>query len=574
MLLSLVTISAKALDVVLPTDFFGYDINVNNNPEEGYFYTVASIFNSHTRIGTTWAVIMDNDGNIKWFRRGNSGCFPYPDLGLAAFADRRGQRDRFIIMDMTYTFIDTIRPANGYLLDTHDLLLFEDGTSWIMAQDIRVIDMSELVDGGNPEAEIVGFAIQELDSEGDVTWEYLTLDHQDDLPITDADTSSRLVSFSADRIDYLHYNAIELDLDGNVLLSARHFNEIHKIDYETQELLWRWGGGAGNMFDFVEDLNREDSAFYFQHDIRVLENGNYRLFDNGNTRSMPRTFIKEYALDEEAMTATLVWSYSQDPVSHSDHGGGAFPTSGGNMAIAWGGGRSTDLCASELTPDGVTTWELTFYNAFGEAEYSLCYRFHKVDMIGVAATPFLIEVIDENNVTLFCNWFGHEDDVVSYNIYIDENPNPVVLHGNTDTGVYEVNDLSAETDYYFRVKAVNGDGIEISQYSNEIIIRLDEAGIIGQGESLILNDFNLEQNYPNPFNQTTVIRVNMPTEDFLKLQIYDILGREVAMLHNNRLGAGRHNFSFTGSGYSSGIYFVKAYLPNGSTQVRKIIMMR
>src|SRR5690606_33427409 len=111
-----------------------------------------------------------------------------------------------------------------------------------------------------------------------------------------------------DYIDYAHGNAVELDSDGNILISSRHMNEITKIDRTTGEIIWRWGG-KNNEFTFVNDT----LAFSFQHDIRRLPNGNVTLFDNGNHHKPPRSRAVEYELDEVNKTATVVWQYPEEP---------------------------------------------------------------------------------------------------------------------------------------------------------------------------------------------------------------------------------------------------------------------
>jgi Secretion system C-terminal sorting domain len=69
--------------------------------------------------------------------------------------------------------------------------------------------------------------------------------------------------------------------------------------------------------------------------------------------------------------------------------------------------------------------------------------------------------------------------------------------------------------------------------------------------------FTLYQNYPNPFNPTTQIAYNIPSNSFVTLKVYDILGKEVATLVNAEQQAGLHELNFNASNLSSGIYFYK-----------------
>lgn len=66
--------------------------------------------------------------------------------------------------------------------------------------------------------------------------------------------------------------------------------------------------------------------------------------------------------------------------------------------------------------------------------------------------------------------------------------------------------------------------------------------------------FSLKQNYPNPFNPTTKITYSLPEGRFVKLSVYDMLGKEISTLVNMEENAGTHTVQFNGSGLPSGVY--------------------
>ena len=68
-------------------------------------------------------------------------------------------------------------------------------------------------------------------------------------------------------------------------------------------------------------------------------------------------------------------------------------------------------------------------------------------------------------------------------------------------------------------------------------------------------EFKLSQNYPNPFNPSTTIKWQQPELEFVTLNIYDLLGNEIATLVNKELTAGNHETVFDASRFSSGVYF-------------------
>ena len=83
----------------------------------------------------------------------------------------------------------------------------------------------------------------------------------------------------------------------------------------------------------------------------------------------------------------------------------------------------------------------------------------------------------------------------------------------------------------------------------------------------------LVQNYPNPFNSSTNIRYELPGSSMVRLSVYDLLGREVSVLVNERKDAGVHDVKFHENGLSSGVYFYG--LTAGSlTQTRRLVLVR
>ncbi len=138
----------------------------------------------------------------------------------------------------------------------------------------------------------------------------------------------------------------------------------------------------------------------------------------------------------------------------------------------------------------------------------------------------------------FVNGYGNSNSPKNYS-FIDNN-----LEGNK---------------FVYRLKQIDIDGTY--EFSKEIEIEV------------IPNKYSLEQNYPNPFNPTTSIRFTLPESTNAKIVVYDVLGKVVKNLLNEKLEAGYHNVNFDASKLGSGLYIYTLETRN-FTKVRKMLLLK
>ena len=266
-----------------PSDFPQFDILTNNNPTSGKVFLAAA----------NYLAIINHDGTPVFFMDYGQAVanFGPQANGMLTFFERGGQGavppHRLFVIDDSYTIVDEYAAANGYLMDFHDFLLLENGHALLMIYDRQPVDMSRIVAHGNPRATVQGLVIQELDASKNLVFQWRSWDH---IPITDAADD---VNLGNSFIDYVHGNAIEVDVDGNLLLSSRNLDEITKIDRLTGEIIWRFGG-KGNQFQ----MRGAGRFFSHQHDVRRAPNGNITVFDNGNLSSPQESRAVEFQLVE------------------------------------------------------------------------------------------------------------------------------------------------------------------------------------------------------------------------------------------------------------------------------------
>lgn len=103
--------------------------------------------------------------------------------------------------------------------------------------------------------------------------------------------------------------------------------------------------------------------------------------------------------------------------------------------------------------------------------------------------------------------------------------------------------------------------------------------IVGVKNNLefIPTEIKLLQNYPNPFNPITKISFTLASKDNIKLKVYDILGREVAVLANGEFDMGKHEIEFNASsangGLPSGVYFYNLTTSTNSI-IKKMLLLK
>ncbi len=374
------------------------------------------------------------------FKQQPNGWMTYWDSSVGGFR----------VMDSSYNIIDTIFAQNGYTIDGHEFLVLPNGHILLMSYDPETVDMTAY--GGLADATVTGLIIQELDPQKNVVFQWRSWDHLDQIPFTDSN-----IDLTGASIDYIHGNAMAIDWDGNLLVSARHVSEVFKVNRINGDIMWIMGG-KGNQFDFGTD-----EGFSYQHDIRRLANGDITIFDNNNLGLPPHySRVVEYQIDEYYKTATEVWQFRTTPDTYSFAMGDAQRLPNGNTVIGWGSANPPTI--TEVKPDGSIALEL----ALGNGQIS--YRAFRFPWVGHPTTlPDLVIDINGVNPALYYSWNGATD-IKSYKVYGGVTSDSMGLLTETPkTGFETSTDITSwvNTDCYFQIMPIDNNDNE-TQFSRVV----------------------------------------------------------------------------------------------------------
>lgn len=142
-------------------------------------------------------------------------------------------------------------------------------------------------------------------------------------------------------------------------------------------------------------------------------------------------------------------------------------------------------------------------------------------------------------------------------------------NGSASSNDYASGIVVSDTDRIYVTGSANFSGTGVAYYT----LRYSTFSAIEPISSNVPSLFQLKQNYPNPFNPATSIRFDVPKASFVKISVYDVLGREVESLVNEQLRAGEYMVQWEAARFSSGIYFY-SIATDGYQITKKMILAK
>jgi Arylsulfotransferase (ASST) len=260
-----------------------------------------------------------------------------------------------VVMNSRYQTVARIAGGNGLKADLHEFQIVPHGIGYITAYNPVRCDLTSVK--GSPRGAIVDTAIQMIDMRtGLVRWEWHSLDH------VGASESEVEAPAGGTPWDYFHLNSIDPEPDGNLLISARSTWAGYQLRGGSGEILWRLGG---NKSSFKMGPGTEMA---WQHDGRLLPNGDVSFFDDGSNPPIHRqSRALRIALDFKAREAHLASVYThRDPPLLAASQGNMQPLADGNTLVGYGGVPAISEYAKDgsLLFDAHQPFDMSFYRAF------------------------------------------------------------------------------------------------------------------------------------------------------------------------------------------------------------------
>jgi hypothetical protein len=258
-----------------------------------------------------------------------------------------------VVMNSNYRTVARIPGGNGLRADLHDFQIAPHDIAYITAYNAIRCDLTPV--GGAPGGAIIDTAVQEIDMRtGLVRWEWHSLDH---VGASESETTAP----KATPWDWFHLNSVDPEPDGNIFISARSTWAGYQLEAGTGRVLWRLGGTRSS---FKMGPGTETA---WQHDGRILSDGEVTLFDNGSNPPIHhQSRAVRIGLDFKTHEAHLNSAYTHPNPLLAVSQGNMQTLPDGNAVVDYGGVPEISEYArgGSLLFDAHLPFDMTSYRGF------------------------------------------------------------------------------------------------------------------------------------------------------------------------------------------------------------------
>lgn len=374
---------------------------------------------AHNRYGQQGPMILDNDGDLVWFKPLSDHATKQMRPFNFRVQDYRGQKvltwfegvvvsghgqGRYAIADSSYRILHWVDAGNGYQGDLHEFLITDRGTALFTCFADEHADLSGV--GGSPHGSYLNCVVQEVDiASGRVLFQWRADRH-----MNFAESYASVPSNGQILWDPYHVNSIGVAPDGNLIVSCRNAWSVLKVERTSGRILWRLGGKKS---DFTVS---SAARFAWQHDVTPYPGGRLAIFDNedGLTEVRKHSRALVLSVDESKRAVTLDHEYlHSNPPVRSPALGSVQILPDGHVFVGWGDGPYV----TEYQPDGTAIYDLQMN---GDRTYS--YRGFRSPWTGrPAGKPALAVDKVSGGMKLYVSWNG-DTEVRQWRVLMGSSP--------------------------------------------------------------------------------------------------------------------------------------------------------
>lgn len=239
----------------------------------------------------------------------------------------------------------------------HDVMRLRDGNIIAIYTKPEIADLTQSIGDANATVAVDGYII--INPEGEIIDNWSASDH------FNIQTARRMGGYwnfiyGTGTVDWCHFNALEEDIDGSILISVSHWSRILKIDRPSGEVKWQLGEGGTLRVP-------PDFVIKQQHAITILAPNRYLIFDNLGLQESSR--VIEFAVETNDNEAFKFWEYVPEPSIVSLTRGNAQRLSNKNTLIFF---PTSSGVLQEVDADGTLLWEVNTLNS-GYRAYRIPY---------------------------------------------------------------------------------------------------------------------------------------------------------------------------------------------------------
>lgn len=380
-------------------------------------------------------------------------------------------------------------------------------------------------------------------------------------------------------------NSIAVDNSGNVYVSGKSPGIGTSLDITTVKY------NSNGVEQWVQRLNGTANGEDYSYYLTVDENSNvYVTGATGNTGSGSDLTVVKYDKD-----GNQIWLKKYNGTANGGDVGKMVKTDAvGNVYVTGytdnGPSTTYDFITIKYNSAGVQQWLQTLNGSASRGDFANAIAVDASGNVIITGGSVGIGFTDSNFTTVKYNSDGlplwvalyngpNNSTDVAHSITVDNEGNVYVTGGSIGSGMDDYATVKySPSGSRLWVMRYNGPG-NANDYTNSIAVdNIGNVFVTGKSYGLgtdydaatvkysqlvavtpvnseIPQSYYLYQNYPNPFNPSTIISFDLPKAGFVKLSVFDINGKLVSTIVNNRLEPAKYSFNWNSGYASSGIYF-------------------